>query len=638
MTKMNDALPQETFRLLVEEAKDYAIFMLDPGGHIASWNKGAQLIKGYRPEEILGKHFSIFYPAEALARGWPEHELRVARQEGRFEDEGWRVRKDGSLFWANIVITTLYGPTGEIKGFSKITRDLTERRRQEELLRTSEERFRLLVEGVKDYAIFMLDPEGHIASWNQGAELIKGYRPEEILGKHFSIFYPADALARGWPEHELRVAREQGRFEHEGWRLRKDGSMFWANVVLTPLYDERHRLLGFAKVTRDLSDRKRIEALEEADIRRNEFLAMLSHELRNPLAPIRNALGVMRMSGVSESTLEWAKTVVDRQVSHLTRLVDDLLDVSRIASGKITLQREPLDVAQVVSGAVESSQPLIDSHRHTLEIRLSDEPLRIEGDLTRLSQVLMNLLNNAAQYTPEGGGIRLTVERDGEEAVIRIRDTGIGIPADLLPKVFELFMQGDRSLDRAQGGLGIGLTLVYRLVTLHGGSVEAASEGSGLGSEFIIRLPLLEVPAPAPPRPAQRQERRAESSRRVLVVDDNRDAAETLELLLQLWGHEVQSAYDGGEALSRFQEFQPDVVLLDIGLPGMNGYEVARQIRSLPESLAGYRDVMLVAVTGYGHESDRLQSQEAGFDQHLVKPVQSEILRDLIASAPLVSG
>ncbi len=250
----------------------------------------------------------------------------------------------------------------------------------------------------------------------------------------------------------------------------------------------------------------------------------------------------------------------------------------------------------------------------------------------------MNLLNNAAQYTPEGGGIRLTVERDGEEAVIRIRDTGIGIPADLLPKVFELFMQGDRSLDRTQGGLGIGLTLVYRLVTLHGGSVEAASEGSGLGSEFIIRLPLLEVPPPAPSRPAQRQERRAGSSRRVLVVDDNRDAAETLELLLQLWGHEVQSAYDGCEALSRFQEFQPDIVLLDIGLPGMNGYEVARQIRSLPESLAGYRDVMLVAVTGYGHESDRLQSKEAGFDQHLVKPVQSEILRDLVASAPLVSG
>jgi PAS domain S-box-containing protein len=336
MAKASDNLPPEIFRLLVDEVKDYAIFLLDPEGRIASWNQGAELIKGYRPEEILGKHFSVFYPAEALARGWPEHELRVARREGRFEDEGWRVRKDGSLFWANIIITALRDETGELKGFSKVTRDLTDRRRQEELLRKSEERFRLLVEGVKDYAIFMLDPDGHISSWNQGAELIKGYRPEEILGKHFSIFYPADALARGWPEQELRIALVQGRLENEGWRVRKDGSIFWANVVITPLYDERRQLLGFAKVTRDLSDRKRIEALEEADLRRNEFLAMLSHELRNPLAPIRNALGVMRMSGVDESTLEWAMTVVDRQVAHLTRLVDDLLDVSRIASGKIT--------------------------------------------------------------------------------------------------------------------------------------------------------------------------------------------------------------------------------------------------------------------------------------------------------------
>jgi PAS domain S-box-containing protein len=626
---------EERFRLLIEGVKDYAIFMLDPEGRISSWNQGAQLIKGYRPEEILGKHFSVFYPAEAVARGWPEHELRVAREVGRFEDEGWRVRKDGSVFWANVIITALYGAKGELKGFSKITRDLTERRRQEELLKESEERFRLLVQGVKDYAIFMLDPEGHISSWNQGAQLIKGYRPEEILGKHFSVFYPADDRASGWPEHELRVAREEGRFEHEGWRVRKDGSTFWANVVITALYDHRDRLLGFAKVTRDLTDRKRIEALEEADLRRNEFLAMLSHELRNPLAPIRNALGVMRMNGVSESALEWAKTVVDRQVTHLTRLVDDLLDVSRIASGKITLHREPVELAQVAASAVESSQPLIDSRGHTLELRLSDEPLRVEGDLTRLSQVVMNLLNNAAKYTPEGGHIRLTTERDGAAAVIRVRDTGVGMPTDLLPKVFDLFTQGDRSLDRSEGGLGIGLTLVYRLVTLHGGSVEAKSEGPGLGSEFTIRLPLLTAEeAPRPRSGPQRVERRSDVSRRVLVVDDNQDATETLELLLQLWGHEVRIAYDGEGALAQVAELRPDIVLLDIGLPGMSGYEVARRMRALPEC----RDVMLVAVTGYGQDSDRRQSQEAGFDHHLVKPVQPGTLRDLIASAPLLHG
>jgi PAS domain S-box-containing protein len=629
---MTNDQSKERFQMLVEGVKDYAIFMLDPEGHVISWSRGAELIKGYRAEEVLGRHFSLFYPEEALARGWPEHELRVAQAEGRFEDEGWRVRKDGSVFWANVIITPLRDAAGTLCGFAKITRDLSERRRQEEILRESEERFRLLMEGVKDYAIFMLDPEGKIASWNSGAELIKGYRVEEVLGRHFSIFYPADAIARGWPEHELRMARAEGRFEDEGWRVRKDGSVFWANVVITPLFDAEKRLRGFAKITRDLTERKRVEMLEEADLRRNEFLAMLSHELRNPLAPIRNALSVMRMSGVSESALSWARTVLDRQVAHLSRLVDDLLDVSRIAIGKITLQREPLDIAQVVNSAVESSQPLIDSREHILEVLLPDEPLRIEGDLTRLSQVVLNLLNNAAKFTPKGGHIRLTVEREGEMAAIRVHDTGIGISADLLPNVFDLFTQGDRSLDRTEGGLGIGLTMAQRLVKLHGGSVEVLSEGSGLGSEFVVRLPLLAVPASAPM--PQREGSRPAGCRRVLVVDDNQDATETLELLLQLWGHEVQSALNGPEALARAVEFRPEIILLDIGLPGMSGYDVARELRNLP----GFRDVFIVAVTGYGQDSDRIHSQEAGFGHHLVKPVQPEVLQELIASAPAVHG
>jgi PAS domain S-box-containing protein len=498
----------------------------------------------------------------------------------------------------------------------------------------SEERFRLLVETVKEYAIFILDPEGHVASWNSGAEQIKGYRAEEILGKHFSVFYPADALARGWPEHELRMARAEGRFEDEGWRVRKDGSLFWANVVITALHDSTGLLRGFAKITRDLTDRKRVEALEEAEVRRNEFLAMLSHELRNPLAPIRSALGVMRMSGVDEAVLDRARAVVERQVDHLTRLVDDLLDVSRITSGKITLHRRPLEIAQVVAGAVESSQPLIDSRGHTLEVALPDEPLQVEGDLTRLSQVVLNLLNNAAKYTPPGGRIRVTAEAEGATALIRVRDTGAGIPADLMPKIFDLFTQGDRALDRAEGGLGIGLTLVHRLVKLHGGAVEALSEGPGLGSEFIVRLPLLAAAAAPGPPAARRAGSRPAGSRRVLVVDDNRDAAETLELLLQLWGHEVRSAYDGPQALALAAELQPEIILLDIGLPGMSGYDVARQLRELP----GGRDMIVVAVTGYGQDSDRLRSQEAGFRYHLVKPVEPEVLQELIASVPVTSG
>ncbi|PYQ63221.1 MAG: hybrid sensor histidine kinase/response regulator, partial [Acidobacteria bacterium] len=323
----------------------------------------------------------------------------------------------------------------------------------------SEDLFRLLVEGVKDYAIFMLDPQGRVASWNRGAELIKGYRAAEVLGRHFSVFYPADAIARGWPEHELQMAKGEGRFEDEGWRVRKDGSLFWANVIITALYDQDKRLHGFAKITRDLTERKRVEALEEADLRRNELLAMLSHELRNPLAPIKNALAVMRLSGVSEPSLDWARDVVERQVSHLTRLVDDLLDVSRIAVGKITLQRKPLEIAQVVASAVEASRPLIDARAHNLTIQVPPEPLPIEGDITRLSQTLTNLLNNAAKYTPPGGEIWLAVEREGEMVAMHVRDTGVGIPADLLPKVFDLFTQGERALDRSEGGLGIGLTL-----------------------------------------------------------------------------------------------------------------------------------------------------------------------------------
>jgi PAS domain S-box-containing protein len=495
----------------------------------------------------------------------------------------------------------------------------------------SDEQFRLLVEGVRDYAIFMLDPQGHVASWNRGAELIKGYRADEIVGRHFSVFYPADAIARGWPEHELQVARAEGRFEDEGWRVRKDGSLFWANVIITALFDREGTLRGFAKITRDLTERKRIEALEEADLRRNEFLAMLSHELRNPLAPIKNALSVMRLCGVSEPSLDWARTVVERQVSHLTRLVDDLLDVSRIAVGKITLQRKPLDVSQVLTGAVEASRPLIDSRGHRLTVVAPSEPLLIEGDLTRLSQTLTNLLNNAAKYTPEGGEIWLTAGKEEGMAVIRVRDTGVGIPADLLPDIFDLFTQGERGLDRAEGGLGIGLTLAQRLVKLHGGSIEALSEGPGQGSELVVRLPLAAASALSSVSSRGPAERRPEGFRRVLVVDDNRDAAESLEILLSLWGHQARSAQDGPEALALTAEFRPEIVLLDIGLPGMDGYEVARQMRALS---AG-RNALIVAVTGYGRNSDRLHSQEAGFDHHLVKPVQPEVLQELIASAKL---
>jgi signal transduction histidine kinase len=364
---------------------------------------------------------------------------------------------------------------------------------------------------------------------------------------------------------------------------------------------------------------RQAEALREADRRKDEFLAMLAHELRNPLAPIRNALQILKMPRVDEATAGRSRDVMERQVHHLVRLVDDLLDVSRVMRGKIELRRERVELAAVVARAVETVQPLVDARRHELSVRLPPEPLPLDADPVRLAQVVGNLLTNAARYTEPGGRIRLAAERSGGEAVLRVRDDGIGIAPDVLPHVFELFVQADHAAARAQGGLGVGLTLVKNLVGLHGGSVEAHSGGPGEGSEFVVRLPLAAPggggePAgggaePAPP-----------PGRRLLVVDDNVDAADSLAVLLRLRGHEVRVAYGGAAALEAAEAYTPDVVFLDIGMPGMDGYEVARLLRRRP----GLGGVVLAALTGWGQEEDRRRTADAGFDHHLVKPVDPE--------------
>lgn len=617
---------EEHFAQLVASVHDYAIFMLSPTGIVKTWNAGAQRFKGYRASEIIGQHFSKFYTADKIAAKWPEEELRRAQAEGRFEDEGWRVRQDGTQFWANVVITPLIAAQGELRGFLKITRDLTERKRAEETLRLSEERFRMLVEGVKDYAIFMLDSEGRVVSWNAGAERIKGYTAQEIMGEHFSRFYASEDLENGKPQRELEIALEQGSVEDEGWRVRKDRSLFWANVLISAVRNKEGRLVGFAKITRDMTEKRKAAALEVADRQKNDFLAMLAHELRNPLAPISNGLQLLKMPGIDDSVVKQTTEMMDRQLSHLVRLVDDLLDVSRIITGKMAFEKTPVEFATIIQRAVEESESAVDARGHELTIVIPGRPIVVDGDALRLAQVISNLIVNAAKYTETPSQIWLKLEKQGAEAIVRVKDPGIGIAAELLPRIFNLFTQADHSLARSGGGLGIGLNVVKRIVEAHGGSVVALSAGAGQGSEFVVRLPLSHVATPISHLPEQGSSPRTET-RRILVVDDNMDAATTICALLKAWGHVVQVAYNGPTAFDIVRDFRPQIILLDIGLPGMSGYDVARRLRTEPFA----EGVVIAALTGYGQESDRQRSREAGFDYHLTKPPDPRLLESVLA-------
>ncbi len=606
----------DIFRILVEQTKDYAVFVLDPQGRVATWNIGAERLKGFRREDIVGEHFSRFYAPEDVARGWPTHELEVAKAEGRFEDEGWRVRKDGTRFWANVVITALRDPDGHLLGFSKITRDLTLRRMHEEELRQSEERFRLLVEGVSDYAIFMLDVDGYVTSWNTGAERITGYARGEIVGSHFSRFF-ADEDRGSAPWEELATAKRTGRAESEGWRVRKNGERFWARVVVTPLRDSEQRLYGFAKITQDLSERRHILSLEQAAKRVAEFIAVLAHELRNPLAPIASAVDVMSRLPADHPTQPVMRAVVERQTHQLAHIIDDILDMARITRGELAITRAPVDIAEVVGMAVETVRPVVDEKAHTLAIEILDEPLLVQGDAKRLVQLVVNLLSNAARYTPSGGRISVSVSLEGGYTLLRVRDNGPGIAPAAQERIFDMFVRGEDASAAFGGGLGVGLALSRKIAELHGGSLDVASEGLGHGAEFRARLPLTRAQAtPATPSPP------TAPVRRVLIVDDNHDAAITLEALLRGMGHRTLIARDGEEALERVPGFAPDHVFLDIGMPGLDGYEVARRIRALPLRT----QPRIMALTGWGQDDDRERSLAAGFDDHLVKPVSPDQL------------
>jgi len=522
-------------------------------------------------------------------------------------------------------VTLLERPVRVTSLVSTIRAALRARHRQYELRdRLKLQMLHAAIVESSDDAMVGKTTEGIILTWNKGAERLFGYTAEEAVGQPVTMLIPPE---RRDEETAIlaRIARGESVDHFETVRVTKDGRRVDISLSVSPIRDAASQIIGASKVARDISARKRDEqALREADRRKDEFLATLAHELRNPLAPIRNSLGLLEQASRTDPQIERVRGILQRQVTHMVRLVDDLMELSRITRGSIELRTERLNLSEAIRGAVETSEPWMLSAGIKLRLELPPEPLYIEADPIRLAQIVSNLLNNAIKFSGPSREIRLGARGEAGEAVVWVRDFGVGIPSDMLERVFDMFTQVGGASRGGQSGLGIGLTLVRSLVQMHGGTVTAASEGLGKGSEFTFRLPLVQVPAPATRPPAPR--RRPVLGIRVLVVDDNRDAADSMGLLLKRAGAEVEVVHDGCQALSTVERFHPAVVLLDIGMPGMDGYEVARRIREQPT----LHDVMLIALTGWGQADDRRRSLSAGFDHHLTKPAGLDALRALL--------
>ena len=646
---------EQRFHQLIDAVEDYAIFMLDPTGRVATWNLGACKIKGYTEPEILGQHFSVFYTADDRSMDVPARILDRVRRDGRYEAESWRVRKDGSRFWANVVITALRGDDGTLAGFAKVTRDLTERRAAEEELRKSEERFRLLIEGVGDHAVFMLDPDGRVATWNSSAQRLVGYPPEEVLGRHFGLLFPHEDVSAGKPAWELARALAEGQWEDEGWRVRKDGSRFWANVVTTPLHNSRGELVGYAKVTRDLTERRHAEEMrrslereqaaremaeavarkaEETNRVQDEFLATVSHELRTPLNAIIGWAKILRQQEL-EPTLEKGLEVIDRNAEAQLKIVEDILDVSRVITGKLRVEPKAIDLVPVVQAAVEAVRPLAAVKDIALDLVGCSEPCLLMGDPDRLQQVVWNLLSNAIKFTPSRGDVRASLSCKDGSVGLSVTDSGRGIEPEFLPHVFDRFKQADSSTTRRYGGLGLGLTLVRHIVELHGGQVAVESPGIGYGSTFSLTLPeraTLSTPTVAE-RPSQNPYSGILDGLRAVVVDDDPDARELLSAVLNSGGAVVHTAASAHEGFDAVRKFRPDVLVSDIGMPGEDGLSFIRRIRELSSEEGG--DVPSVALTAYTRDEDRDKALTAGFTMHMGKPISpNELVAALIKLKP----
>lgn len=619
---------EHPYRVMIETMNEGAVTIT--GGKITYCNRRFAEMVGSPPEKLAGSLIS------GLVDDVPKLETLLSESKSINRKDEIELRCAGGTS-----VPTLFSVSplqlDETTSLCIVVTDLTDQKLNQELeiaskversrreqAEAAERNISSVLESITDSYI-ALDHDWIITDVNERAAGISGKTRAEMIGNNVWEMFPDAVDGEFYKQiHIAMLDRRQMHFEAP-------------SSVAHDKWFEVHAYLsrdGLSIYMRDITERKQAEAererllaeLGQANKRKDEFLAMLSHELRNPLAPISNAVEVMRRFGNDEQEVGSARDVISRQVNDLARLIDDLLDASRITSGKVRLHLEDIELSVVISRAIETTQPITQGRNQRLMVSLPSEPVWLRADPTRLAQVFSNLLNNAAKYTQEGGEIVLTAKLEGNEVEVGVRDTGIGIPKEVLPHVFDLFTQADRSLDRAQGGLGIGLTLAKRIVQMHGGIVQAFSDGPNTGSEFVVRLPVVSEPASRPNETSEPADTEAILPRRILVVDDNQDATETMSMLLTLSGHQVQVAVDGETALETAAEFKPEIILLDVGLPGMHGYEVAERLRSLPEN----KNVVIIALTGYGQEQDRRRAKEAGFDFHFVKPVDFEKLESLV--------
>lgn len=616
---------RETLAVTLKSIGD-AVIVTDVAGRVIFLNAVAERLTGWSSAQAKDQPFEKVFRIINEYTGAPvEHPVAKVLETGGIvglANHTVLIPRDGGRIAIDDSGAPVRLADGELIGIVVVFRDVTERKRAEH----TRAWLAAIVESSDD-AIVSKTLQGIVTSWNPSATRLFGYEPDEIIGKPITTIIPPELHAE--EDKILARLRRGERIDHyETVRLAKDGRRIELSLTISPIRDKDGTIIGASKVARDITDRKRTEqTLRDADRRKDEFLATLAHELRNPLAPICAAAELLKHAKSLAPELRAATAILERQARHMTHLVDDLLDVSRITSGRIRLHTEPVELAQLLRAVIETHRQAAETSRHQITFAPSAQPVHVSGDRVRLTQVFSNILHNAIKYTPPGGKIEIALRTEEQQALVCVRDNGMGVPAEMLSHIFEPFAQLDRSYERPDGGLGIGLTLAKRLVELHKGHIEASSAGSGQGTSFLIRLPAGAAPTARAPS-VSHTDPDLSITRRVLIADDNHDAAVSLSMLLQSMGHETRVVHDGIEAVEEAEVFHPDIVLLDLGMPRLDGYETARKLASRPWAT----ETRIVAVTGWGQDADRKRAKAAGFHRHLVKPVDIDALRQVMSA------